>query len=433
MAHVYHRNETICTNTCGTSRNGSCEDSGPNSASNFCDLGTDCDDCGITSADYYVTQRITDLGQLREYNCRAIDGKQCIAMRDVEGIRGSSSGVRSVTYSPVVYDELPSNDKREIEMTLGWPASWILMDHSHSPWGYNRWLDEDQMGDLKYRISDMPDKCIFAGSLKQGWGGIMSNKNHKTFNKLDDECRMARQTLSDSGKLDIRSSYTNSSSEEYAAGRPLYCVYDKENKSIGLKPMGDKEDQLICDIVCDDDCKVFNDVHRYCNDEKWVPESPTKVDSIRPNDDLKTKLCDIHGFPKKCVECGSGTMCGFDVVGTADNQAHQRAHARILSKQCPKVERERTRTTTPWNCAGAFMDPSKRNGQSLGSRSNFPYGSKEYCIKTCSEDPNCVAVTHPKSSTSVGPCYVFSLAPTKSGSFTGCRPTSSVMETSFFK
>jgi hypothetical protein len=35
-----------CTNTCGTSNDGECDDGGPGSMYSICDLGTDCNDCG---------------------------------------------------------------------------------------------------------------------------------------------------------------------------------------------------------------------------------------------------------------------------------------------------------------------------------------------------------------------------------------------------
>ena len=41
---------TVCTNTCGTSHDGECDDGGPNSLYSVCSYGTDCADCGARPA-----------------------------------------------------------------------------------------------------------------------------------------------------------------------------------------------------------------------------------------------------------------------------------------------------------------------------------------------------------------------------------------------
>jgi hypothetical protein len=38
--------EELCSNTCIYAFDGDCDDGGPNSDYSFCDLGTDCGDCG---------------------------------------------------------------------------------------------------------------------------------------------------------------------------------------------------------------------------------------------------------------------------------------------------------------------------------------------------------------------------------------------------
>jgi hypothetical protein len=37
----------LCTNTCDWARDGDCDDGGPSSDYNLCELGTDCADCGV--------------------------------------------------------------------------------------------------------------------------------------------------------------------------------------------------------------------------------------------------------------------------------------------------------------------------------------------------------------------------------------------------
>ena len=302
--------ENKCNDNCEHADDGKCDDGGPRAKTLKCDLGSDCTDCGERRIKYMIYDELRDLENLKKRYCT--HEHQCEAMYDVSIKEKAGRGVQPpIQYDPMVYNDLTESEKNLLieSNSFGWPVKWKLRDHSTSPWGYNMWVDNPP--NLKYRISDTPDKCTFAGELKPEWTRVMSHNEMKSssFRSIVQSCTEANHELSRFVNITNDPKENAEAFEAFDSNYALYCVYDSNKQSLHLThSLSPKDHQMVCSTECDKTCRLINDVHTYCNDKWFVKRDDANgYEEIQRDKRKRRRLCNIlpteSWFPKR--------MCRF--------------------------------------------------------------------------------------------------------------------------